>query len=210
MTELTRLDFLSNYNNKMEIVYAMNDLMEAIPFDKLTIAEICSQAKISRATFYRYFDNKYSIAQWHCDCVYSKGLNQIGRTLSWYEGYYISEAEFAEMRDFYCRVGKTGNYNALDIYAVRARIESITETLTRFDHVTLTPKLIFQIQAVSNCEVVMMPKWHYGEINATLEELCTYMVSMVPHDLFALLDTPLNPKGAQRKPSDAPSPMGLC
>jgi AcrR family transcriptional regulator len=202
MTE--RLSVFSNYDNKIKVVYAMSELMETIPFEKLTIAEICEAAGLSRATFYRYFDDKYSVAQWHCDYVSEKGSNQIGRTLSWHQGYYASEARFAEMDEFYRNVGKTGNYNALDVYALRARETALIETITEYYHVKMTSKLLFQVEAVVNCEVSMLPRWHYGKVDATLEEVCDWMVSMVPDNLFEMLNTPIEPHAIHFDPSDGP------
>lgn len=60
-SELLKLN--SNYDIKMEILKAITALVDEVPFDKLTIGAICKAANISRTTFYRYFDDKFAVAQ---------------------------------------------------------------------------------------------------------------------------------------------------
>ena len=88
-SELLKLN--SNYDIKIEILKATTALVDEVPFDKLTIGAICKAANISRTTFYRYFDDKFAVAQWYANYAFAQGTNEIGVSLPWYEGYYITE-----------------------------------------------------------------------------------------------------------------------
>ena len=88
-SELLKLN--SNYDIKMEILKATTALVDEVPFDKLAIGAICKAANISRTTFYRFFDDKFAVAQWYANYAFAQGTNEIGVSLPWYEGYYITE-----------------------------------------------------------------------------------------------------------------------
>lgn len=184
---------MEDFKTKMGIFDALDTLMRNVPFDKITVTQICSEAHISRATFYRYFTDKFAIPQWHLNFAYSKGANEIGRTLPWREGYYISETIIAERSEFYSNVAKSDDYNAIDNYAPRLRRKTLVETLTDYHHRQLTERLKFQVDATVELEMHLLPKWHYGAYDATLEELCTWLANAIPRELYKLLDTPLKP-----------------
>ena len=44
---------------KAKLREALKDMMEKIPFDQITVNDLCAQAKIRRATFYKHFSDKY-------------------------------------------------------------------------------------------------------------------------------------------------------
>lgn len=68
---------------KMKILHAVDKSL-----DRITIAEICENAGISRQTFYRHFQSKYDIPWWHSIFCRQFYLNEIGRTIDWKTGYY--------------------------------------------------------------------------------------------------------------------------
>ena len=187
---------ISNYQTKLLILDAADKLVEETPFDKLSVTQICEEAGISRATFYRCFKDKFAIAQWHVELAWAQGANEIGRTLSWKEGYYITEANIASRNLFYAGVAKSNDYNAIDNFAPRLRRKTITETLTQMRKVPMTERLKFQIDATVELEVHLLPKWHYGFYDVPLDEMCEWVADSVPRELFDLLNTPLHPRFA--------------
>ena len=187
---------MEDFRTKMCIFDALDALMRRVPFDKITVTQICAEAHISRATFYRHFKDKFAIPQWHLNFAYARGASEIGRTLPWREGYYISEAIIAERRDFYRNAAKSDDYNAIDNYAPRLRKKTLTATITDYHHRPLTERLKFQVDATVELEVHLLPKWHYGAYDATLEELCTWLANAIPRELYKLLDTPVKPEAA--------------
>ncbi len=49
---------------------ALMTLMQEKPFEKISVIEICSQAMVHRATFYKYFEDKYQLLDY---CVHEIG-----------------------------------------------------------------------------------------------------------------------------------------
>lgn len=48
---------------RKEIILALFDLLESKNFTEITVNEICDQALIHRSTFYRYFNDKFDLAE---------------------------------------------------------------------------------------------------------------------------------------------------
>jgi len=44
---------------KAKLREALKEMMEEIPFDQITVNDLCNRAKIRRATFYKHFSDKY-------------------------------------------------------------------------------------------------------------------------------------------------------
>ena len=204
--EVLNNSLISNYQTKLLIMDAADKLVEETPFDKLSVTQICKEAGISRATFYRCFKDKFAIAQWHVELAWAQGANEIGRTLSWKEGYYITEANIASRNLFYAGVAKSNDYNAIDNFAPRLRRKTITETL-QMRKVPLTEHLKLQIDATVELEVHLFPKWHYGFYDVSLDEMCEWVADSIPRELFDLLNTPLHPRSSRPpRPIAEPKP----
>lgn len=186
-------NLMADFDLKVRIFDALDRLTVSKSFDKISVTQICTESGVSRATFYRHFSDKFSIPQWYLDFAWAHGVHEIGRTLSWREGYYITEADVAKHRDFFRRVARSNDYNAIDNYAPRERRKNLAETLTVYHGKVITERMKFQIDATIELECHLMPKWHYGDYDVSLEEICTWMADAVPRDLFKILNTPVRP-----------------
>ncbi len=72
-----------NIKVKLQILHAVDRSL-----DKMTVAQICENAGVSRQTFYRHFESKYDIPWWYTIFIRQFYLDEIGRSLSWEVGYY--------------------------------------------------------------------------------------------------------------------------
>ncbi len=51
----------SSKRTRRAILDAFNELIRKIEFDKISVTQICKQADVSKATFYRYYKDKYDV-----------------------------------------------------------------------------------------------------------------------------------------------------
>lgn len=187
----SKLSIVSNTEPKLAVLDAMTELMEDTPIDRLTVKQICTASGVSRSTFYRFFEDKYAVAQWHIQFVHSRGVDEIGRTLSWYDGYFRTEADFVKYKKFYTAVSKSNDYRSISNAIPPCRRETLIETIEEYHHRKLTTKLLFEIEALTAMELKTLPWWHEdAKHSVTLEEKCRWMVELVPHDLFEILNKP--------------------
>ena len=47
---------------KRTIKRTLVELLATMPFEKITVTELCRAADVSRITFYTYYDDKYALA----------------------------------------------------------------------------------------------------------------------------------------------------
>lgn len=62
---------------RIHIVHSFDALIERVGFDKITVSMLCEEAHVSRATFYRYFKDKYDVMNFNykqmVDTAFQKG-----------------------------------------------------------------------------------------------------------------------------------------
>lgn len=190
--ELAHLDHLET---KLALCDAFEELMKTESVDKISVSKICQQSGVSRATFYRIFQDKFDIVQWAIQHVHSKGANLIGKDLTWEDGFYASESAIVRHLNFFREAAKSSDYNSLNVYAPRTRKAVLCATVTSLYHQPLTPKILFMIDVAVNIETSMFPRWHRGEYNCSLSEMCSWVTECIPRELYTLLKDPLNKQG---------------
>lgn len=173
------------------VLAALVGLLNEKPFDKLTVREICRAAGISSPTFYKYFSDKYHIAQWHFDCVIEDGLAQIGRTLSWREGYLRHLNHLVAQKTLFTPLMKMPpGYQSLMAYGRRKHAEELRRTIVEFKHRAVSDELDFQIGCVVQTGTRSAVDWVQGDMQRSAEVYATYLANAVPRKLFDLLNTP--------------------
>lgn len=58
------------------LMKALLDLLAEIPFEKISLTDICRVSMVSRSTFYRYFEDKYDLLH-YCVKMYIEGLRPV-------------------------------------------------------------------------------------------------------------------------------------
>lgn len=74
-----------NFELRARILRTVYELVEEIPFDKLSISLICDRVGISRPTFYRYFSDRNEVCNWFIRTTLNSSLTQLGILFSWHE-----------------------------------------------------------------------------------------------------------------------------
>ena len=82
--------YTQSYLTKMKIAEALESICERTRFDRISTGLIAEEAGISRSSFYYHFENKNAVVVWLSNQAYEQGIDQIGRTLTWFEGHYIT------------------------------------------------------------------------------------------------------------------------
>lgn len=184
---------------KLGIIDAMTRVLERTPFSSVTINQICDEAYISRPTFYRYFPNKDSVPIWHVNHFFRVGSFQIGRTLTWYEGHYVTLTGMAKSTLFYQRLELPNGCIPLRQYSTKAHADNLRETLVKFKGISLTDRLEFQVETFAKTRTDITKKWIYGGLRPEPSIFAEYTNSIVPPELFFLLNEPANKSEGMQK-----------
>lgn len=182
------------HETKRVIFNALYELSEEKPYESIKVPEICQRAGVARSTFYHHFNGKFDVACWHYGLVLSLGVNRVGISLGWFDAHLITTTATKQYYDFYSKVrqpNSAGQYFAS--YYSQKREEALRHALVDVKRMTLTPKLAFQIRGLSHAEEWAIRDWYQGSVDVGLREICEYMVSLVPEELYLALEKPENP-----------------
>ena len=185
--------YSSSFRTKLKIAKVCNALCKEKSFEKVSVDEIVKRAGISRSGFYYHFQDKNSIVIWLSKQCYSVGLDETGRTLTWFEGHLRTTRLFQEYNALFVSGAENREYMGGQPFYVRRRQKFLTETLTDYQHKQLTPLLEFQIQALPHAEMAMANRFIAGEFDLKIKDYCNMAVSLVPRELYEALATPVNP-----------------
>ena len=169
---------------KMRILHAVDKSL-----DRITIAEICENAGISKQTFYRHFDSKYDIPWWHSIYCRQFYLNEIGRTIDWRPGYYHHLRLILKERDFYQKsIQYSINMPFGQSVMPRNREAVLLDTLSNWKHVTVDDNMRFIVEMFSKLECEVFNDWFRSDRPADLNRWTDDVVSLVPRRLYHALE----------------------
>lgn len=89
---------------KRALAQALKALMEEMPFEKISVADICEKCDMNRKSFYYHFKDKYDLLNWIIDTEFlSSALNQSSNWDSWNKIYDFLSYLY-ENRSFFRKV----------------------------------------------------------------------------------------------------------
>jgi AcrR family transcriptional regulator len=179
---------------KINIVDALTELCKKKPYAKIGVSDIVAQANISRSGFYHHFEDKNSVVKWVSLQCYSRGIDEIGRTLSWFEGHMITTKGMVSHAQLFVSAKSCQDFDGGQPFFIRHRIENLEETIRKYQRKELTDLLKFQIEAVAHVEVFASEKFMNGGYDFSLKEFCDKVVSTVPKELYHALEHPVEEK----------------
>ena len=170
-------------DTKLAILRALNELSKTRPFSRLGVADVAKELGISRSSFYYHFSDRNDAVQWLSRHAFARGIDQIGRTLSWFEGHYATTRILCEYRFLISAAAEDTSYGGAVLFFRRHRAATLGETLRRRG-VEVTDDLLFQIHALAAAEQAMTASFIRGDFGGmTAREFCERIVSIVPQGL---------------------------
>ena len=96
---------------KRALSNALREAMQEIPFQKISITDICSRCDMNRKSFYYHFKDKYDLVIWIFDTEFGIIADKFSKASKW---EYLTALcrYFDENRDFYRRAIKISGQNS--------------------------------------------------------------------------------------------------
>lgn len=174
---------------KLRIVRAVMQAAETQPFAQMKVGEICKLAGISRQTFYRHFMDKYDVLTWYNEQLYHRFSHDIGTSLTMTEARHEMILKAHEERLFYAMALKTvEDYNSLLPTISRQLYENWSSSLSSLPNFPYTPRMDFQLKALSKIGPQIIAEWVAGGCQAPIDEFEPLFDSIVPPDLIEIID----------------------
>ncbi|WP_418979437.1 TetR/AcrR family transcriptional regulator [Adlercreutzia equolifaciens] len=174
---------------KQRIVEATERALEHISFEDLTVTIICDEANISRPTFYRYFQDKFEIAQWLWNQAGEKYLRECGRSLGWYESNLLMMRNFLEHQVFFSAANASDiDFNACINHGYRKRVEYLEEVIRERSPLLLTDDVRFQITFFTDAESRAIAAWGERGMKTPPEVVARRIEQCVPPRLHSIIE----------------------
>lgn len=156
------------------------------PIETITVDAICKNSGISRRTFYNHFESKHALLPWWSAWCEQFALDQIGRTMTWEEGYYWHIHLMMYGKSFLVAAVKNGVYFPFfGGYQISVRRkEIIRETLVDYCEVELSDELSFCIDSLTHLESEIFSKWCQEGLNLSRREYASMFLNIVPPKLY--------------------------
>ncbi len=98
-------------DTKQRIWESFYELSRTIPFDKLTVEKIIQHSGISKATFYRYFLDKYDVLNYNSTAIAGRIIGQ-RPCKDWREFLFYMFEEIEQEKEYYRKAFMTSGQNA--------------------------------------------------------------------------------------------------
>ncbi|MGI6033029.1 MAG: TetR/AcrR family transcriptional regulator [Coriobacteriales bacterium] len=173
---------------KLAIIGAFDELSKTRPFSRLGVAAVAKKLGISRSTFYYHFKDRNDAVRWISVRAFEQGIDQIGRTLTWFEGHLVTTRMLCEYRHLITAAAEDISYSGAALFYRRYRTATLEQTL-KMRGIELDEDLSFQIAALAAAEqqmTVSFIRGDFGEMSAP--SFCKRIASIVPQDLKDALE----------------------
>lgn len=165
------------------IVEAFNRLIAARDFDDITAKDIMAEAKVSKATFYRYFKDKYDVMNYNYKSILDEALSVEG--IDNYRDLYLKLYNLGteKLTGIRRAFGSTG-VNSFERYIYEYSY-SIVEEITRQnrDGEGLTDFEAMQLDVFCYGISFMYKEWVNGVYGISAEEAADRLFDMMPATL---------------------------
>lgn len=162
------------------IAYAFQEILKVMPFDDITVQEIAEACKISRTTFYRYFDDKYDLLIW----IYTEQINSIYASDADSRQKFIDIFRFMNENQHYFKQALLNDqHKTLEAYMFKLSLDSVSGFIAErwgCDVNALPEDLMRSIEFGTAGSFYTWKKWLFSGSEETPEHLADKIIADYP------------------------------
>lgn len=175
---------------KQRLAYCLLELMDTIPFDKISVSNIVERSGISRATFYRHFIDKNELLSWIYLNIVAYDAIMYDCTDTLRKKLIVYCQSFMDNIVYYKKAFSYMAQNSLFDTMIQRSDESTTERVKRQSNKdTLDETLTYAIKHYTRGNVRMLYEWIMAGTPGTAEHHADLMLAAVPVVLAPYLIT---------------------
>lgn len=145
---------------KRALSSALRELMESVPFSKISVGDICERCDMHRKSFYYHFKDKYDLVNW----IYHTEFMTVVQKKDYQVGWDLMEDlcnYFYENKSFYRKTLNVEGQNSFSDYFRDVVASIITEDLR--DMFKEEPSLEFFVNFYTDAFVGAIKRWLTGD-----------------------------------------------
>ena len=167
-------------DTRMRVVDALETLLRTRELENVRIGDLCRLSRISRTTFYVYFEDIYAVVQWFWDDLCSRSLYRINADLTWEQGHLIMLQGLLQRRDFFKYLFARKDYQSLFSYGYRKSLIIHVENIERLLGRAMTDQELFELDYSVRSLSAMTTKWAEEGMEIPPEQVCALLGRFVP------------------------------
>lgn len=182
---------------KKALAQSLKDLVDRMPFEKITIKEIADGAGVIRVTFYNHFQDKYDLLAWIVRRDIFNPVKILLSNLMYRQALILIFTNLRRDRDFYMRIEKIEGQNSFSQIVVECAEKLILDLLRErgIDEdlkisPQMTPEYISRYYANSMCYILL--DWIRNGMTESPEEMATIYAHLGSHSIIDLLNVNLD------------------
>lgn len=171
-----------------DILDALVELTESVPFEQVTVRQICEKAQISRQTFYTYFQDKYDAALELVAPTIQNIFSQLGETLGWRQAY-LQLFEIIEKNPWgLMRVVQSNDRNSIKNSTIRSSRVDFTNAYIKRHGKKPDGLIAYQIERFSITASLATDDWILSGCAVPAADFVDRYISLIPRELFEAID----------------------
>ena len=171
-----------------KLARAIKEEMERAPLDKITVTQIVERAGVTRQTFYRNFQDKYDLVNWHFEQLAQRSFKQMGVSLTLREAL-IRKFQFLKGEGtFFTQAFRSRDHNSVVAYDYQCILEFYTGILQRKLGVEKLPQdIAFLLEMYCSAAIDKTVEWGTTGMERPIPELVDLLIEAMPQRLQELL-----------------------
>lgn len=168
---------------KHHIWESFYELSATIPFEKLTVEKIISHSGVSKATFYRYFRDKYDVLNYNSLAI-AERLIGWRRAENWKQFLLMMFQEIEREIDYYRRAFKTSGQNAHSRFLYEYCVSIVRECYMKTNNIPeLSAQEQYMIAHYCHGSVDTLEDWLRNPSSMTVEQMADLYYEAMPECL---------------------------
>lgn len=168
---------------RLTILHAFDRLVERVGFSKITVSMLVREAGVSRATFYRYFTDKYDVMNYN----YMRYLQEYlmsGKVQTFEDFFQIMTSEGTEFFRHIQKIFDSNGANSFQNYLYEASFYAVQMVFAMRGHPQLTPAEYLQYSFLCHGIPHLYESWIKGEYQGlTSEEASKAIYDILPEPI---------------------------
>jgi hypothetical protein len=168
---------------KLHLVKAIKEVMVKKPLKEITVNDICSNANITRQTFYRHFKDKYDLIVWYFDREALKNIKKMGISCSLREGLVTKFKAMENDKVFFTSAFKVEGLNTLKDYDYHLIYNFYKDAIVKNNPDNFTSEIEFELKFYSYGAINMIVDWCKNDMPISAEKFADFMIDSFPPKL---------------------------
>lgn len=167
---------------------ALYDLMQEKKFEKITVENIIKKAGVSKATFYRYFQDKFDLMCWFYKDFVATTFDEVYSKTSWYRTQYIYAEFYKNNKSFFINIYEYDGQNSFDKFLYEYCLNFFRKLIKKNSNADISKELEFAIRMYCYGNSFIVRDWLKNEISLTIDEFCEYRYNSMPKIMKDVLE----------------------